>query len=234
MKPRRQRSEDGERWTNPYRRLASCPQATGRDLGAFDETLELLEDHPGIHHLVTCDRQRYKRLRELAAEIMAAAGGADPDVVRGLFAQQTGYATPKVDVRAAIFQDNKVLLVQERSDAGRWTLPGGWADVNRSPSECVVAEVREEAGLEVRPLKLAAVYDRGRHPHVPPYAFHIYKMFFVCEALDGLPSPGIETADVAFFAVDKLPELSVSRVLGYQIERMFAHANSPALPSEFD
>jgi ADP-ribose pyrophosphatase YjhB (NUDIX family) len=180
------------------------------------------------------DQQRYERLRELAADIMAEAGGANAEVIKGLFAQQTGYATPKVDVRAAVFQDNKVLLVQERSDAGRWTLPGGWADVNRSPSECVVAEVREEAGLEVRPLKLAAVYDRGRHPHVPPYAFHIYKMFFLCEVLDGVPSPGIETADVAYFAIDELPDLSVSRVLGHQIERMFAHANSPALPTEFD
>jgi ADP-ribose pyrophosphatase YjhB (NUDIX family) len=180
------------------------------------------------------DRQRYERLRELAAEIMAESAGISAEVVKGLFVQQTGYATPKVDVRGAVFQEGKILLVQERSDAGRWTLPGGWADVNRSPSECVVAEVREEAGLEVKPVKLAAVYDRGRHPHEPPYAFHIYKMFFICEVLDGMPSPGIETEDAAFFDVDKLPELSISRVLGYQIKRMFAHANSTTLPTEFD
>src|SRR5262245_2513811 len=134
------------------------------------------------------DRQRYARLSELAAEIMAEGAGIDAHIMQGLFAQQTGYATPKVDVRGVVFQEGKVLLVQERSDSGRWTLPGGWADVNRSPSECVIAEVREEAGLEVRPLKLAAVYDRARHPHVPPSAFHIYKMFFICEVLNGLPS----------------------------------------------
>jgi len=180
------------------------------------------------------DQQRYKRLRELSADIMAEFAGIDSQVVQGLFAQQTGYATPKVDVRGAIFEEGKILLVQERGDAGRWTLPGGWADVNRSPSECVIAEVREEAGLEVRPVKLAAIYDRARHPHVPPYAFHIYKMFFICEVLAGAPSPGIETQDVDFFDVKKLPELSVSRVLGYQIERMLAHANSPDLPTEFD
>jgi len=139
------------------------------------------------------DRQRYERLRQLAAGIMADAAGMDTEVVEGLFAKQTGYATPKVDVRGAVFEGGKILLVQERSDPGRWTLPGGWADVNRSPSECIIAEVREEAGLEVRPVKLAAVYDRSRHPHVPPYPFHIYKMFFICEAVGGVPSPGIET-----------------------------------------
>jgi len=179
------------------------------------------------------DRQRYERLRQLAADIMVESSGVDAEVVEGLFTQQTGYATPKVDVRGAVFQDGKVLLVQERSD-GRWTLPGGWADVNRSPSESEIAEVREEAGLEVKCVKLAAIYDRARHPHVPPYAFHIYKMFFICESLGGVPSPGIETGAVAFFDANKLPELSISRVLDYQIERMFAHAKSPNLPTEFD
>jgi ADP-ribose pyrophosphatase YjhB (NUDIX family) len=180
------------------------------------------------------DRQRYERLRQLAAGIMADAAGMDTEVVEGLFAKQTGYATPKVDVRGAVFEGGKILLVQERSDPGRWTLPGGWADVNRSPSECIIAEVREEAGLEVRPVKLAAVYDRSRHPHVPPYPFHIYKMFFICEAVGGVPSPGIETEGVAFFAPDKLPKLSLARVLDYQIARMFVHAKSLDLPTEFD
>lgn len=179
------------------------------------------------------DRQRYERLRRLAADIMAESSGVGTEVVEGLFALQGGYATPKVDVRGAIFKEGKVLLVQEGGD-GRWTLPGGWADVNRSPSECVIAEVREEAGLEVKPIKLAAIYDRARHAHVPPYAFHIYKMFFICEVLGGVPSPGIETEAVAYFDANELPELSVSRVLDHQIKRMFAHAKSPNLPTEFD
>jgi ADP-ribose pyrophosphatase YjhB (NUDIX family) len=180
------------------------------------------------------DRQRYERLRQLAAGIMADAASMETELVEGLFAKQTGYATPKVDVRGAVFEGGKILLVQERSDPGRWTLPGGWADVNRAPSECIIAEVREEAGLEVRPIKLAAVYDRARHPHVPPYPFHIYKMFFICEAVGGVPSPGIETEGVAFFEPDKLPELSLARVLDYQIGRMFVHAKSLSLPTEFD
>jgi len=180
------------------------------------------------------DRQRYERLRRLAAEIMAAHAGVTTDVIEGLFAAQTGYATPKVDVRGAVFQDGRLLLVKERADPGRWTLPGGWADVNQSPRECVIAEVREEAGLEVRPIKLAAVYDRARHPHVPPKPFHIYKMFFICESVGGVPSPGLETEEVAFFDRNKLPPLSVERVLDYQIERMFVHAESRDLPTEFD
>jgi 8-oxo-dGTP pyrophosphatase MutT (NUDIX family) len=96
------------------------------------------------------DRQRYERLQQLAAVIMAESAGIDTQVVEGLFAKQRGYATPKVDVRGAVFKNEQILLVQERGDAGRWTLPGGWADVNQSPRECVIAEVREEAGLEVR------------------------------------------------------------------------------------
>ena len=180
------------------------------------------------------DHQRYERLQQLAAVIMAEAAGIDPHVVKGLFAEQAGYATPKVDVRGAVFKNGQILLVRERADARRWTLPGGWADVNQSPRECVIAEVRDESGLEVRPVKLAAVYDRAKHAHLPPYAFHIYKMFFICEILGGVPAPGVETDDVGFFGRDELPELSISRVLDYQISRMFLHANSPELPTEFD
>src|SRR5215472_17662209 len=180
------------------------------------------------------DCQRYERLRQMAAQMMAEHAGVETSSVEGLFSQQVGYATPKVDVRGAVFVEGKILLVRERADSGRWTLPGGWADVNRSPRECVVAEVREESGLEVSPVKLAAVYDRARHPHTPPYPFHVYKLFFICEVIGGVLSPGMETEAVAFFEANQLPELSVSRVLHDQIHRMFAHATSPALPTEFD
>jgi ADP-ribose pyrophosphatase YjhB (NUDIX family) len=170
---------------------------------------------------------------QLAADIIGQYSGVNAEVIEGLFAGQTGYATPKIDVRGAVFKENKILLVQERSDA-RWSLPGGWADVNRSARECVVAEVREESGLEVNPVKLAAVYDRSRHPHAPPFPFHVYKMFFICEITGGTPSAGMETDAVGFFDANELPELSISRVLRDQILRMFAHAHSPDLPTEFD
>ena len=111
------------------------------------------------------DRERYTAIRSLAAQIMATQSDADFGRVEALFAEQAGYATPKLDVRGAIFDENaRILLVREIADAGRWTMPGGWADVNQSPAESIIREVREEAGLEVRVRKLAAVYDRARHP----------------------------------------------------------------------
>ena len=180
------------------------------------------------------DRECYEQVRALAARIMSEHSGLDATRIAALFETQTGYATPKVDVRGAVFRDGRVLLVRENADQGRWTLPGGWADVNESPAECVVREVREESGFEVVARKLAAVYDRGRHPHTPPYPFHIYKLFFICELIGGSATAGLETSDVAFFDEHALPELSVSRVLDYQIRRMFEHARSPTLAADFD
>lgn len=181
------------------------------------------------------DRERYEAIRSLAVQIMAAHSVADAGRIEALFADQVGYATPKVDVRGAVFRDGRILLVREVADGGRWTLPGGWADVNQSPSEAVVREVLEEAGLQVVARKLAAVYDRERHAHQPPYAFHIYKLFFVCDIVGGEPRPGVETSEVAFFAAHEVPaDLSVSRVLPHQISRMFDHAATPGLPTDFD
>jgi ADP-ribose pyrophosphatase YjhB (NUDIX family) len=182
------------------------------------------------------DRERYTAIRALAAEMMGTQSGADFARVEALFAEQAGYATPKVDVRGAIFDEHaRILLVREIADAGRWTMPGGWADVNESPSESVIREVCEEAGLEVRVRKLAAVYDRARHPHMPPHPFHVFKLFFVCEQVGGTPRPGLETSEVAFFDETEIPEdLSLGRVLPFQIRRMFEHARHPDMPTDFD
>ena len=186
------------------------------------------------------DRERYETLRALAAEMMAARSGGDPARIEDLFSGQSGYATPKVDVRGAVFdRDGRILMVRETADAGRWTLPGGWADVNQSPSECVAREVLEEAGIEVRVRKLAGVYDRARHAHQPPYPFHIYKMFFICDPV-GAPElargDGFETSAAEFFAQADVPEaeLSISRVLPFQIKRLFQHLRDPLLPTDFD
>ena len=182
------------------------------------------------------DRERYTAIRSLAAQIMATQSDADFGRVEALFAEQAGYATPKVDVRGAIFDENsRILLVREIADAGRWTMPGGWADVNQSPAESVIREVREEAGLEVRVRKLAAVYDRARHPHQPPHPFHVFKLFFICEVIGGTPEPGTETSEVAFFAENEIPgDLSLGRVVPHQIARMFQHARHRDLPTDFD
>jgi ADP-ribose pyrophosphatase YjhB (NUDIX family) len=182
------------------------------------------------------DRERYTTIRSLAAQMMATNSDADFGRVEALFAEQTGYATPKVDVRGAIFdEDARILLVREIADAGRWTLPGGWADVNQSPSESVIREVREEAGLDVRVRKLAAVYDRARQGHTPPHPFHVYRLFFICDVVGGAPRAGLETSEVAFFGENEIPQdLSVARVLPHQIRRMFEHARDKDLLTDFD
>jgi ADP-ribose pyrophosphatase YjhB (NUDIX family) len=182
------------------------------------------------------DRERYIAVRALAARMMAQRASADPTWVEKLFAEQTGYATPKVDVRGAVFrEDGCILLVREVADSGRWSLPGGWAEVNQSPREAVVREVLEESGFAVTVRKLAAIYDRARHPHLPPRPFHIYKLFFVCDIVGGAAQTSSETSEVAFFAEDEIPsDLSIGRVLPYQITRMFEHARSSALPTDFD
>jgi ADP-ribose pyrophosphatase YjhB (NUDIX family) len=181
------------------------------------------------------DRARYLRIQALVAEIVARHTGLDSHPIEMALGAQSGYATPKVDVRGAVFRDGRLLLVREKADHDRWTLPGGWADVNESPAEAVAKEVREEAGFTVRPHKLAAVWDRARHAHEPQYLFHIWKLFFLCEIEGGEAQIGPETSEVAFFAEDALPtELSVSRVLHWQLERMFQHASDPELPADFD
>jgi ADP-ribose pyrophosphatase YjhB (NUDIX family) len=178
------------------------------------------------------DIERYEQIRRIAAEIAATHSDTDPDQIGGMFAAQAGYATPKVDVRGAVFRDDTILLVKERSD-GCWTLPGGWADVGDSPSEAVVREITEESGYLTRAVKLLAFYDRNRHGH-PIYPFHAYKVFFLCELIGGAAATSDETAEVGFFPEDGLPELSLTRVMPAQIARLFAHYRHPEWPTDFD
>jgi ADP-ribose pyrophosphatase YjhB (NUDIX family) len=138
-------------------------------------------------------------------------------------------------VRGAVFDGaGRLLLVREVQDEGRWTLPGGWADVNLTPAENVAKEVFEESGFEVRVRKLAAVWDRTRQGHGPA-PFSAYKLFFICDITGGAAATSLETSEVAFFAADQLPaDLSTGRVLAHQVQRMFAHWRSPDLPTEFE
>lgn len=178
------------------------------------------------------DVERYKSLRAIAAEIMATYSNVEPSYVIDLFAREVGYATPKVDVRGAVFRSDTILLVRERED-GCWTLPGGWADVGDSPSEVAVREVYEESGYHTRVVKLLAVYDRDRHGH-PPLSHYVYKLFFQCELVSGSPSPSIETDEVAFFREDEIPKLSLTRVVPAQVARLFQHYRHPDWPTDFD
>jgi ADP-ribose pyrophosphatase YjhB (NUDIX family) len=179
------------------------------------------------------DRQRYERLRELAASMLAQGSGERFDVIIEILREGWGYATPKVDVRGAAFVDGRVLLVREIND-GKWTLPGGWADINQSAAECVVREIAEESGFVAKARKLAAVRDYQRSGHPPRNVDSIYKMFFVCEITGGSARASDETSEVAFFARDALPPLSLGRTTAAQIDRMFQHAQHPDLPADFD
>ena len=179
------------------------------------------------------DTERYERLRFLATKMMAIGAGVATEKIIDLFRQDTGYATPRVDVRGAAFRDGRVLMVRERND-GRWALPGGWADVNQTAAQCVAREIEEESGFSARAVKLCAVWDRRRHGHTPPHPFYVYKMFFLCEITGGEPRPSLETSESAFFAEDELPDLSPGRVQPAQIRRMFEHRRYPGLPTDFD
>ena len=178
------------------------------------------------------DLGRYEMLRDVAAEILAAHSRGSLEQARGLLELETGPATPKVDVRAAVFREGEILLVKEPSDSG-WSLPGGWADVGETAAEATVREVREESGYLVRAVKLLSVHDRDRHGH-PPIPYHVYKLVFRCELLGDSPLPEIDADRVAFFGEAEIPELSVSRVTRAQVGRLFEHQRNPELPADFD
>lgn len=189
------------------------------------------------------ERERYEAVMAIAAEMIAAAAQGEPsapadlgDLLLELMHGQAGHTTPKVDVRGAVFHQSRLLLVQERLDQDRWTLPGGWADPGESASESAAREVWEETGYQVRPLKLLAVLDRARHH--PPYVFHAYKLFLQCELVSETREPdanNVETGDIGWFGEDDIPaDLSLGRVTAGQIARFFRHLHDPSLATEFD
>jgi ADP-ribose pyrophosphatase YjhB (NUDIX family) len=189
------------------------------------------------------DQERYDKLLDIAAAMFSAYSDTDIEHITGVFRQQTGHATPKVDVRGVVFREDKLLLVREQLDGGRWTLPGGWADINEAPSIATVREVYEETGYRAQAVKLLALYDRRLHGH-PPGVFHAYKLFFRCELLNDQPEQAqvdnqsasfVETSEATFFAESEIPaDLSLGRVTPSQIRRFFEHLRQPDLPTDFD
>ena len=177
------------------------------------------------------DLARYRRLQEIAAEMIASQGELTKDAVLKSFSMQAGYATPKIDVRGAVVRDGKILLVHERID-GRWSMPGGWADLGEYPSGVVVREVYEESGYQVEVRKVVGVYDANR---IEPYEFyHAYKIIFLCELIGGEANASIETSDADFFAPDKLPPLSEYRTNQSMIAEVFAHIADPNRSTYFE
>ncbi len=176
--------------------------------------------------------QRYQRLMKIAAEIMGQYTILEKEELFQNFFAQPGYATPKIDVRGAIFQDNKILLVQERTDLC-WAMPGGWADVGEKPSAMVEREVREESGFLVKAKKIIAVYDANRDGR-PIQFYHAYKIIFLCEIYGGDATPSDETLAVDFFSLDNLPPLSTSRTNLRHLTEVFEHFQNPERLAAFD
>ncbi|MBP3901615.1 MAG: NUDIX hydrolase [Blautia sp.] len=177
------------------------------------------------------DKERYQRIRDISAEMMSERTDLPKEKVRDLFCDGIGYQTPKVDTRAAIFKEDKILLVCERS--GKWSLPGGWCDYNMSPAENTIKEAKEEAGLDVTIEKLIAVQDREKH-NEPPYAYKVVKIFFLCTAVAGAFSENIETSDSRYFAEDQLPDLAEEKTSAEQIRMCFEACRDKAWAAKYD
>jgi ADP-ribose pyrophosphatase YjhB (NUDIX family) len=171
------------------------------------------------------DIDRYNQIRQLGLEIMHDFCEMPMKSLINIFSIERGYPTPKVDVRGIVFRGDKILMVKETVD-NRWSVPGGWADIGFTPFEVAKKEVREEAGLEVLPVKLLAVLDKKCHDH-PPDLYHIYKIFVLCKETGGILQNGMETSDTGFFSLDKLPPLSEPRITEAQIKLMFEYKNNP-------
>lgn len=170
------------------------------------------------------DLERFQQIRDISVEIMSEYTNMDTKSIRELFVNETGYATPKVDIRAVIFNNEQILMVREKLD-GKWALPGGWADIGLSPSEVAVKEAKEESGFDVRAKRLLAVHDKKCHPH-PPSPYHVYKIFIECEIIGGHAKVGAETSEVKFFGEKDLPDLSIERNTESQIILAFRHRDS--------
>lgn len=178
------------------------------------------------------DIERYEELRKISAEIMEQYTDLEMEKITGLFTNEVGYQTPKIDVRGAVFNNDKILMVRERID-DKWSLPGGFCDIGLSPSENIVKEVKEESGYNVKVNKIVALLDMNKHSH-PPQPHHYYKIFIQCELTGGQAKTGIETKDVRFFSEENLPKLSSGRNTQDQIKMLFCFLRDPNKVSIFD
>ena len=177
------------------------------------------------------DIERFQRIREIAAEMLTQPSGLPVERVRDLFCGETGYQTPKLDTRAAVFQHDRILLVQEKN--GLWSLPGGWVDVNLSVAENTVKEVKEEAGLDVTAKSIIAIQDRKKHnPEI--YAYNICKVFVLCDLLGGEFQQNSETIAMGYFSMEDLPALSENKTTAEQIRMCFDAYHAEHWETVFD
>lgn len=178
------------------------------------------------------DKERYERLREISAEMLKEKTDVPLEKVKDLFCNETGYQTPKLDTRAVIFKDNKILLVHEKN--GTWSLPGGWCDVLESIKSNTIKEVKEETGLNVKAIKIISIQDRNKH-NTPMYAYGVCKVFVLCEIIDGEFKENIETTEIDYFALEDLPKkLADEKCNKEQIEMCFKAYNDNNWQVQFD
>ena len=178
------------------------------------------------------EKQRYEQLIRLTAEIIEHHTQLGKETVETVLMKQPGYATPKIDVRAAVIKDEKILLVQERTDK-RWAMPGGWADVGDIPSNVAIRETKEESGYDVKPVKVIGVFDANRSGgHLE--LFHAFKIVFLCEFVGGKAKTSDETMDVSFYSFESLPPLSQNRTNNNHIKEIIAHLKDPSRAAYFD
>jgi ADP-ribose pyrophosphatase YjhB (NUDIX family) len=185
----------------------------------------------GLHYSKDIyDKERFERIRGITVEMMSSISDLPVETVKDLFCNETGYQTPKMDTRAAIFKDGKILLVKEKDT---WSLPGGWVDVNESVKSNAVKEVKEEAGLDVEAVKIIAVQDRNKH-NKPQYAYGICKIFVLCKIISGGFMPNTETSESEFFSIEELPELANDNNTAEQISMCFNTYNNDNGIVQFD
>ena len=178
------------------------------------------------------DTERYERLREISAEMINEKSDISLDKVKNLFCNEIGYQTPKIDTRAVIFKDNKILLTHEKN--GTWSLPGGWCDVLESVKSNTLKEVKEETGLDVETIKIIAIQDRNKH-NKPIYAYGICKVFVLCNVIGGEFIENIETTEITYFSIDEIPDnLAEEKTNKEQIEMCFKAYNDEKWQTQFD
>lgn len=173
------------------------------------------------------DRERYIELRQISIKLMSEIANHPLEALQNFFLPEKDYPTVKVDVRGLVLNEFDEILMAKESIDGKWTIPGGWADVGDSPSEAVRREIKEETGLETEVVRLLAIYDKRCHPH-PPQPFYIYKIMFLCKMTGGDLKHGFDMEGAAFFSLDNLPELSTDRILESQLKQLFKLATDKA------
>ncbi len=177
------------------------------------------------------DLERYEQIRDIAAEMISYKSEIPVEKVKDLFCNEIGYQTPTLDTRAAVFKEDRILLVRE-SD-GRWSLPGGWVDAGLSVKENAEKEVLEEAGLTVAARRIIAVQDRDKH-NLPVYAYKVCKVFVECEYLSGEFAPNLETIASGYFGMDELPELATEKNNEEQVRMCFGARGAEHWETVFD